>query len=80
MDIKAVHYYDKFHVRQILDCSELALKGEMELTAVTIRGLILTVSNQGEIGKLYPQILETLMRNAYKLNRKAAGWWLFKRL
>lgn len=37
-DIKAAHYHDdEVHVRQILDSSGLASKGEMELTAVPIR-------------------------------------------
>lgn len=38
----------------------------MKLAAETIRGVILTVSHQGEIGYLYPQVLETLMRDACK--------------
>ena len=39
-------------------------KGGMELAAATIRGLILTVSHQSEIGTLYPQVLETLVHGA----------------
>lgn len=66
-DIKAAHYHDdEVHIRQILEASGLAPKGGMELAAATIRGLILTVSHQGEIGKLYPQVLETLVRGACK--------------
>ena len=34
------------------------------LAAATIRGLILTVSHQEQIGALYPQVLETLTRGA----------------
>lgn len=66
-DIKNAHYHDdEIHIRQILEASELMQKGGMELAAATIRGLILTVSHQGEIGKLYPQVLETLVRGACK--------------
>ena len=36
----------------------------MALAAATVRGLILTVSHQGQIGALYPQVLETLVRGA----------------
>ena len=66
-DIKAAHYHDdEVHIRQILEASGLAPKGGMELAAATIRGLILTVSHQSEIGALYPQVLETLVRGACK--------------
>lgn len=66
-DIKNAHYHDdEIHIRQILEASELMPKGGMELAVATIRGLILTVSHQGEIGKLYPQVLETLVRGACK--------------
>lgn len=66
-DIKDAHYHDdEIHIRQILEASELMPKGGMELATATIRGLILTVSHQGEIGKLYPQVLETLVHGACK--------------
>ena len=66
-DIKAAHYHDdEVHIRQILEASGLAPKGGMELAAATIRGLILTVSHQSEIGALYPQVLETLVSGACK--------------
>ena len=64
-DIKDAHYHDdEVHIRQILEASGLMPKGGMELAAATIRGLILTVSHQSEIGALYPQVLETLVRGA----------------
>ncbi len=66
-DIKTDHYHnDEVHIRQILETSGLVPKGGVELTTATIRGLILTVSHQGEIGSLYPQVLETLVRGACK--------------
>lgn len=66
-DIKAAHYHnDEVHIRQLLETSRLAPKGGIELAAATIRGLILTVSHQGEIGALYPQVLETLVHGACK--------------
>ncbi|WP_270610287.1 hypothetical protein [Blautia massiliensis (ex Durand et al. 2017)] len=39
-------------------------KGGMDLAAATIRGLTLTVSHQGEIGELYPQVLGMLVHGA----------------
>lgn len=64
-DIKDAHYHDdEVHIRQILEASGLTPKGGMELAVATIRGLILTVSHQGEIGKLYPLVLETLVHGA----------------
>ena len=36
----------------------------MALAAATARGLILTVSHQEQIGALYPQVMETLVRGA----------------
>lgn len=66
-DIKETHYHDdEAHIRQILEASRLVPKGGMELAAATIRGLILTVSHQGEIGALYPQVLEMLVHGACK--------------
>lgn len=64
-DIKDAHYHDdEVHIRQILEASGLVPKGGMELAGATIRGLILTVSHQSEIGALYPQVLETLVHGA----------------
>ena len=66
-DIKADHYHnDEVHIRQILADSGLIPNGGVELAIATIRGLILTVSHQGEIGNLYPQVLETLVHGACK--------------
>ena len=66
-DIKAAHSHDdEVYIRQILEASGLVLKGGMDLAAATIRGLTLTVSHQGEIGELYPQVLETLVHGACK--------------
>lgn len=64
-DIKVAHYHDdEVHIRQILEASGLVPKGGMELAAATICGLILTVSHQGEIGALYPQVLKMLVHGA----------------
>lgn len=66
-DIKADHYHNnEVHIRQILADSGLIPNGGVELAIATIRGLILTVSHQGEIGNLYPQVLETLVHGACK--------------
>ena len=66
-DIKSARYHDdEVHIRQILEASGLVPKGGMDLAAAAVRGLILTVSHQGEIGELYPQVLETLVHGACK--------------
>ena len=58
--VKAEHYHsDEVHIRDLLEES-----GRIALAAATIRGLILTVSHQEQIGALYPQVLETLTRGA----------------
>ena len=64
-DVKNVHYHDdETHIRTLLELGGLQPKGGMALAAATVRGLILTVSHQEQIGALYPQVLETLVRGA----------------
>ena len=55
---------DEVHIRDLLEESGLTPRGGIALAAATIRGLILTVSHQEQIGALYPQVLETLTRGA----------------
>ena len=63
--VKAEHYHsDEVHIRDLLEESGLTPRGGIALAAATIRGLILTVSHQEQIGALYPQVLETLTRGA----------------
>ena len=64
-DVKSAHYHDdETHIRALLEAGELQPKGGMALAAATVRGLILTVSHQEQIGTLYPQVLETLVHGA----------------
>lgn len=64
-EIKAEHYHDdEVHIRALLEESNLIPHGGMELAAATVRGLILTVSHQEQIGELYPKVLETLVYGA----------------
>lgn len=64
-DIKQKHYHDdEVHIRTLLDASGLVPHGGMALAAATIRGLILTVSHQDQIGDQYPQVLEILVNGA----------------
>ena len=64
-DVKTAHYHDdETHIRALLEESGLQPRGGMALAAATVRGLILTVSHQEQIGALYPQVLETLVRGA----------------
>ena len=63
--LKTEHYHDdETHIRALLEGGGLQPKGGMALAAATVRGLILTVSHQEQIGALYPQVLETLVRGA----------------
>ena len=64
-DVKNVHYHDgETHICQLLEKHDLAPKRGASLAAATVRGLILTVSHREQIGELYPQVLETLVRGA----------------
>ena len=65
-EVKTAHYHDdETHIRTLLELGGLLQpKGGMALAAATVRGLILTVSHQDQIGALYPQVLETLVRGA----------------
>ena len=64
-EVKTAHYHDdETHIRTLLEAGGLQPKGGMALAAAMVRGLILTVSHQGQIGELYPQVLETLVRGA----------------
>ena len=63
--LKAEHYHDdETHIRALLEESGLSPRGGMELAAATVRGLILTVSHQNQIGQLYPQVLSLLVHGA----------------
>ena len=64
-EVKTAHYHDdETHIRTLLELGGLQPKGGMALAAATVRGLILTISHQEQIGALYPQVLETLVRGA----------------
>lgn len=62
-DILSTHYHDdEGHIRALLEESGLCPRGGTALAAV--RGLILTVSHQDQIGQLYPQVLSLLVHGA----------------
>ena len=64
-DVKNVHYHDdETHIRLLLEKYALVPNRGISLAAATVRGLILTVSHKEQIGKLYPQVLETLVYGA----------------
>lgn len=64
-NIKAEHYHDdETHIRDLLETNSLSPKGGAELATATVRGLILTISHKQQIGSLYPQVLELLVRGA----------------
>ena len=62
-EVKTAHYHDdETHIRALLESSGLRPRGGIALAAAAIRGLILTVSHQEQIGELYPQVLDILVR------------------
>ena len=62
-DILSTHCHDdEGYIRALLEASGLCPRGGTALAAV--RGLILTVSHQDQIGQLYPQILSLLVHGA----------------
>ena len=64
-NIKAEHYHDdETHIRNLLETNALSSKGGAELATATVRGLILTISHKQQIGPLYSQVLELLVRGA----------------
>ena len=64
-EVKTAHYRDdETHIWALLEGGGLQPKGGIALAAAAIRGLILTVSHQEQIGALYPQVLETLVYGA----------------
>lgn len=63
-DILSIHYHDdEGHIRALLEESGLCPRGGTALAAA-VRGLILTVSHQDQIGQLYPQVLSLLLHGA----------------
>lgn len=66
-EVKKVHYHDdETHIKQLLEKYALKTQKGASLVAATVRGLILTVSHQEQIGELYPQVLKTLVYGASK--------------
>ena len=64
-EVKTAHYHDdEMHIRLLLEKYDLVPNRGISLAAATVRGLILTVSHKEQIGKLYPQVLETLVYGA----------------
>ena len=64
-DVKTAHYHDdEMHIRLLLEKYDLVPNRGISLAAATVRGLILTVFHKEQIGKLYPQVLETLVYGA----------------
>lgn len=62
-DILSTHCHDdEGHIRALPEGSGLCPRGGTALSAV--RGLILTVSHQDQIGQLYPQVLSLLVHGA----------------
>lgn len=66
-NVKAEHYHDdETHIRDLLEANALCPKGGAALATAAVRGLILTISHKEQIGSLYPQVLDLLVRGACK--------------
>ena len=64
-DLQEKHCHsDEVLIKELLSNAELEPAGGMALTADTVRGLFLTVSHRENIGPLYPQVLDTLVRGS----------------
>ena len=64
-EVQEKHYHsDEVHIKELLSNARLEPNGGMELAAATVRGLFLTVSHRENIGPLYPQVLDMLVRGA----------------
>lgn len=64
-DILSTHCHDdEGHIRALPEESGLCPRGGTALAAAAVRGLILTVSHQNQIGQLYPQVLSPLVCGA----------------
>ena len=64
-EVREKHYHsDEVHIKELLSNAGLEPSGGMELAAATVRGLFLTVSHRENIGPMYPQVLDTLVRGA----------------
>lgn len=64
-EVQEKYYHsDEVHIKELLSNAGLEPNGGMELAAATVRGLFLTVSHRENIGPLYPQVLDTLVRGA----------------
>ena len=64
-DILNTHYHDdEAHIAALLAPLGPAVKCAPKLAAAAVRELMLTVSHQAEIGPMYPQVLEMLVRGA----------------
>jgi len=83
-EVKTAHYHDdETHIRTLLEAGGLQPKGGMALAAATVRGLILTVSHQGQIGALPAGAGNAGARRlpgAICISGKAAAMQLFKRV
>ena len=63
-DILSTHYHDnEGHIRALPEESGLCPRGVTALAAA-VRGLILKVSHQSQMGQLYPQVLSLLVHGA----------------
>jgi len=64
-EVQEKHYHSAdVHIKELLLNAGPEPAGGMELAAATVRGLFLTASHRENVGPLYPQVLDTLVRGA----------------
>lgn len=63
-EVLSKHYHsDEVHIREILRQSNLQLTVSPEVACAAVRLLFLSLTNQRQIGKCFPQVLELAVRS-----------------
>ncbi len=62
-EVLDAHYHsDEQHIAELIEASGLRLKVPSDLAAGLVRALMLTLTHRAQIGPVYPQVLELLVR------------------
>lgn len=66
-ETQAAHYHsDETHIKQLLHCAGLTAQVSDELSSAAVRAIMLTLSHRREIGPLYFDVLECIVRGTCK--------------
>lgn len=62
-DVLDAHYHsDETHIAELIEASGIRLKCSADVAAAMVRALILTLTHQAQIGPLYPQVMDLMIR------------------